>query len=122
MTDWLTPQQVAAELQVHRRTVGRWIDCGDLPALRVGSVVRVSRQTLAAWQRAHTNAGDGGFPSPADAPASAGRFGTPSSVRSLSRDEFPADYQPLFGDNGELLAASPAAGRTRSARTKRNAV
>lgn len=107
---------MAAELQVHRRTVGRWIDSGDLPALRVGSVVRVGRQALAAWQRRHEiNRPDGEQetgPRGANAPAATDRAPLPLGA-------LPADYRPLYGENGELLAAPPAAGRTRSARTRK---
>jgi 3-methylcrotonyl-CoA carboxylase alpha subunit len=46
MTDELTPRQVADELGVTVRTVQRWISSGRLPAMRVGSRVRVSRSSL----------------------------------------------------------------------------
>ena len=48
MPDDLTPRQVADELGVTVRTVQRWIADGRLPAMRVGSRVRVSRSSLAA--------------------------------------------------------------------------
>jgi acetyl-CoA/propionyl-CoA carboxylase biotin carboxyl carrier protein len=43
----LTPREVATELGVTTRTVQRWIADGRLPAVRVGSRVRVSRSSLA---------------------------------------------------------------------------
>ncbi len=42
----LTPRQVAEALGVTVRTVQRWIASGRLPAVRVGSRVRVSRSSL----------------------------------------------------------------------------
>ena len=48
MPDDLTPRQVADELGVTVRTVQRWIADGRLPAIRVGSRVRVSRSSLSA--------------------------------------------------------------------------
>ncbi|MGH2402401.1 MAG: biotin carboxylase N-terminal domain-containing protein, partial [Candidatus Limnocylindria bacterium] len=44
--DDLTPRTVAQELGVTVRTVQRWIADGRLPAVRVGSRVRVSRSSL----------------------------------------------------------------------------
>ena len=43
----LTPREVAAQLGVTTRTVQRWIADGRLPAMRIGSRVRVSRSSLA---------------------------------------------------------------------------
>ena len=48
MPDDLTPREVAQELGVTVRTVQRWIADGRLPAMRVGSRVRVSRSSLTA--------------------------------------------------------------------------
>lgn len=42
----LTPQEVATELAVDRETVYRLISAGQLPAVRVGSLWRISREAL----------------------------------------------------------------------------
>lgn len=44
--DYLTVGQVAQQWQVGTRTVRRWIAEGDLPAYRVGGLVRVDRKDL----------------------------------------------------------------------------
>lgn len=117
MTDYLTPAQVAETLQVSPRTVQRLAARGDLPALRVGKLVRIGRQALTAWQRRHEinvpegeRATDG-----ASAPAAAHR--APLTLGAL-----PAGYQPVYGVNGDKLAAPPAARRSGSAKGKKKAV
>lgn len=113
MTDWLTPADVARSLQVSRRTVLRWIDAGSLPALRVGSVVRISRQALAVWQGRHeTAAPDWGTTEATSAPAA-----TVSSrnVTALPPAQWPEGYVPVYGGS-TTAAASSAAGRDRIAR------
>jgi excisionase family DNA binding protein len=55
MSGFLTCAQVAEDLGVSTRTVLRWIDRGDLPAVRLpGGRLRVSQADLAgrlsAWQ------------------------------------------------------------------------
>ncbi len=105
--DWLTPAEVASLLKVSVRTVGRWIATGDLPALRVGSVVRVGRQALAEWQRRHETAA--GAPAVTDrtlARVTRALNGTPMPL-------LPAGYEAVFGDDGQLRAARPAAGPAR---------
>lgn len=123
MSRLLTPQEVADRLAVSTDTVQRMAARGELPGLRVGRQWRFSAQAVSDWlaarQRAHINAGGGGSPSPAEMPASGERLGTLVSVRSLPRDEYPSGYQRVYGDDGAPVAASPAAGRTRSARTTR---
>ena len=42
----LTPQQVASHLQIGVRQVYRWIQEGDLPAVRLGRVYRVQQDDL----------------------------------------------------------------------------
>ena len=44
----LSPAAVALHLGVSKRTVLRWIERGDLPAFRIGSVTRIE---LAAFER-----------------------------------------------------------------------
>jgi len=45
----LTVNDVAARLQVCTKTVRRWIGGGDLQAHRLGHLLRVSEQDLAAF-------------------------------------------------------------------------
>ena len=46
---WVTVDEVAEALGVHRRTVRRWIERGDLPAHRVGPrLLRVRVEDLEA--------------------------------------------------------------------------
>ncbi len=49
----LTPQAVAAHLDVHQRTIRRWIEAGDLAAVRIGTVVRIRPADLNAFISAH---------------------------------------------------------------------
>jgi len=43
---WLTVADVAAQQQVHPKTVLRWISNGRLPATRIGRHWRISQQQL----------------------------------------------------------------------------
>jgi excisionase family DNA binding protein len=57
---WLTVAQVADELGVSPRTVLRWVDRGDLDAVRLpGGRLRVSQAAFAAWlaERSTTSGG-----------------------------------------------------------------
>ena len=45
----LTRDQVAAVLGVDRRTVGRAVDDGTIPTLRLGSRVLIPRERFLAW-------------------------------------------------------------------------
>jgi excisionase family DNA binding protein len=47
----LSPAQVAAQLSVNRETVYRLIARGELPAARVGALLRVTPTDLAAYLR-----------------------------------------------------------------------
>ncbi len=48
-----TPQQVADELHVHRRTVLKWIRSGELKASWVGEkTVRITEEQLRAFLKA----------------------------------------------------------------------
>lgn len=49
----MTPQAAAAHLDVHPRTIRRWIEAGDLAAVRIGSVVRIRPADLDAFISAH---------------------------------------------------------------------
>lgn len=46
MTRYLTPRDVADELQVSVRTVRRLCNAGDIQHARVGSQVRIPREAL----------------------------------------------------------------------------
>jgi excisionase family DNA binding protein len=52
----LTVEQVAEELQVHPRSVYKWIQTGELPAINLGSggkhIYRISRVDLDAFKQA----------------------------------------------------------------------
>ena len=50
---WLSPTQIANELNVSRNVVYRAITRGDLPAFRYGNVLRVARTDLDAFLTAH---------------------------------------------------------------------
>lgn len=53
--DLLTPEEVATELRVTRRTVYEWLRNGKLPGLRAGRWWRVRREDLTAFLRAGTD-------------------------------------------------------------------
>lgn len=115
----LTPAAVADALAVSSRTVRRMLDAGDLPGLRVGKLWRVDPDRLAEWQRSRET-GNPTRERQASAPAAA-TVARPvlAPLASLS-----SDYTPVFGPLGTVAtaAASPAAGRGRSAKRKRKAV
>jgi len=46
VTIWLKPRRVALMLDVHPRTVVRWIHEGKLEGRKVGRVWRVSRKSM----------------------------------------------------------------------------
>lgn len=48
---FLSPQQLADHLGVCRKTIYRWIKAGDLPAVRVGGVLRVSIVETERWMK-----------------------------------------------------------------------
>ena len=47
----LSPQEVAAEMKVTRRTVYRWLESGALPAIPVGRTWQISHQDLEKKKR-----------------------------------------------------------------------
>ena len=54
--EFLTVAQVANILQVSPRQVYRWVDGGQLPAIRLGRIVRIHRSDLNAFiDRLRTN-------------------------------------------------------------------
>ncbi len=46
MTEFLTVAEAAGRLRVNERTIRRWIDAGELPAVRRGRVIRIPAAAL----------------------------------------------------------------------------
>lgn len=114
MSRLLTPEAVGEMLGVSRRTVQRMAAAGELPGLRVGSQWRFKAESLSDWQAARETGNQ-----PRQRQASAPAIATVARPAALPVGPLPADYARVFGDNGELLAASPAVGRARSTTRKR---
>lgn len=57
MSRYLTPADVAAELQCSPRYVSMLVARGELPALRVGRLSRIRREDLDEWLRQRTGRG-----------------------------------------------------------------
>jgi len=68
--EYLTPEQVAAKLQVHPRTVLRLLSRGELPGQKMGRQWRISAAAL----RKHMEGGTAP-PAPAAAEQAEGRIG-----------------------------------------------
>ena len=49
----LTPAAIAKQMGVSKRTVLRWIERGDLPAFRIGSVTRIEATELDRFLAQH---------------------------------------------------------------------
>jgi excisionase family DNA binding protein len=47
--DWLSTQDAARRLGITPRTLYRFIDLGDLPAYRLGRVIRLKAEDVAAF-------------------------------------------------------------------------
>ena len=60
MLELLTAQEVATKLKVKINTVYRWINTGQLPAVRAGELWRVYETELEAFLRRHKLNGKGG--------------------------------------------------------------
>lgn len=41
---WLTPGEIAKELKVSERSVYRWIDSGELKAVKLGRIWRIAKE------------------------------------------------------------------------------
>lgn len=55
MSAWYTVADLADELRVSPRTVLRWVECGELEALRLpGGRLRISQTAWSTWQLDHT--------------------------------------------------------------------
>lgn len=46
---WLTPQQVADQLQLKVQTIYRLIKCGELPAIRIQRAYRIDPDALQSY-------------------------------------------------------------------------
>ena len=73
---FLTLSEAAAILRVHRATVGRMVDAGEIPATRVRGLPRINATDLAAWIAA---GGSNSDPRPS-APVTPGRRGRPKKA------------------------------------------
>jgi excisionase family DNA binding protein len=51
--EFLTIREAAANFHVSTRTVRRWIEDGEIPAYRVGRIVRIARSDLEAFLARH---------------------------------------------------------------------
>lgn len=49
--DFLTPEDVMAELAIGKSTFYRLVRTGELPAFRIGPLWRVRREDLLAWKK-----------------------------------------------------------------------
>ncbi len=58
----LSPAAVALHLGVSKRTVLRWIERGDLPAFRIGSVTRIEIAEFERFLTLHCTAGQNPMP------------------------------------------------------------
>lgn len=118
---YLTPADVAALLKVSVRTVRRWVESGELAAIKSGAVIRITQQALTDWEAAHRTAAP---TAPAAAPAVAA--GSRPVALPVGWLALPADYEPVYPELAgrgvrATQAASPAAGRARGTRTRKSA-
>ncbi len=51
----LTPVQVAGRLQIHERTVARWLRAGYLRGFKLGKEWRIAPADLSAFMERHAN-------------------------------------------------------------------
>jgi excisionase family DNA binding protein len=58
METYLTPQQVADQLQLTVQTVYKWIKDGELPAVRIQRVYRIQREDLDKFLAARSTVKD----------------------------------------------------------------
>lgn len=49
MTDWLSIDEAADELGVHRKTMYVLVDKGEIPAYRIGRVFRIKNEDLGVY-------------------------------------------------------------------------
>ncbi len=53
-TTFLTVQEAAQRLRVSTRTIRRWIQQGDLPAIKIGKTVRILEKEITSLTHAHS--------------------------------------------------------------------
>lgn len=58
MAKWLTPEEVADELRLHKRTVYNLLRSGELKGAKVGRVWRINRADLEAYLDPNGRNGD----------------------------------------------------------------
>ena len=58
-TEWLTVEEIAAELRVHVGTVRGWIREGKLKGAKFGRDYRIRREDYEKFIREHLNPDDG---------------------------------------------------------------
>ena len=56
MDEILTLKEAAQMLRIHWSTAYRLVKRGEIPAFRIGSDYRLSRQQLETWMKERTNA------------------------------------------------------------------
>ena len=126
---YLTPKEVAAELKVSVRSIHRLVERGELPAFRVGGLIRISQRAFNAWvvDREGGSADwerDSATSSRTEATSAPAADTVARRPVSLPVGGLPRDYAPVFpalwGETASN-AASPAAGRARSTRTQKRA-
>lgn len=124
---YLTPKEVAAELKVSVRSIHRLVERGELPAFRVGGLIRISQRAFNAWvvDREGGSADwerDSATSSRTEATSAPAADTVARRPVSLPVGGLPRDYAPVFpalwGETASN-AASPAAGRARSTKAKR---
>ena len=126
---YLTPKEVAAELKVSVRSIHRLVERGELPAFRVGGLIRISQRAFNAWvvDREGGSADwerDSATSSRTEATSAPAADTVARRPVSLPVGGLPRDYAPVFPalwSETASIAASPAAGRARSTRTQKRA-
>ncbi len=125
---YLTPKEVAAELKVSVRSIHRLVERGELPAFRVGGLIRISQRAFNAWvvdREAATDwERDSATRSRTEATSAPAADTVARRPVSLPVGGLPRDYAPVFpalwGETASI-AVSPAAGRARSTQTRKRA-
>ena len=62
--EWLSTQEAARRLGITTRTLYRFVDQGDLPAYRMGRVIRLKAADVDAFIDGSDRAGNAGAPLP----------------------------------------------------------
>ncbi len=50
---WISAKEAARRIDVTQRTIYRYINAGDLPASKVGSLIRIAIDDFDRWLEAH---------------------------------------------------------------------